>query len=118
MAAQLHVFVAAAGLHRAVAADDERKCSAAGSSRALRHACDGGGLRRVVAVAQPQLSEAVAAHAPQLTAVRDHEAVRQAAGDGGYAELGAERAGDVEGGARGGGGVRWRGGGLSDEHGC
>ena len=69
-------------------------------------------------MAEPQLAEAVAAHAPQLTAVCDHEAVREAAGDGRYAELRAERAGDVEGGARGIGGVRWRRGGLCDEHGC
>ncbi len=61
--AQLHVLIAAARVHDAVA-EDEREGGAASSSRAVGEAVDGGWMRHIVAVAETKLTEAVAAQAP------------------------------------------------------
>jgi len=62
-----------------------------------------GGLGCIVAVAEAKLAVAVAAHGPQLTAVLQQQAVGEAAGEGGDAEVGEEGARGVDDGGGGGG---------------
>lgn len=116
LAAKLHVLVAPARQHHAVAAGDKRERGSARTGTARTQVEDRGGIARIATMTETELAEAIAAKAPRVPGVVEQKAVREAAGEGGYAQLGAQGTDNMHHWQGGGGGGRGGGSRFCDEH--